>query len=374
MNFLKSHRSRMAAPLTLIALGALVLNVLGAERASNLKQSIAVQPGGMLVVHVDMGAIHITTGNRDDVQVEVRRKVTNADAAQAAEIFAAHEVSITGEGERVNVRARLQKDFTRLFSRTRTQFHVEYRITMPRQFHLDLRTSAGSIHASDVQGNVKAQTAGGSLKFANVTGTFDGTTSAGSITVGDVTGPVTAKTSGGTMRFGEMGSDAVVETSAGSISVKSAKAKLTARTRGGGIEAHELTGPAYLETSAGSIRVKSAHARLEAKTSGGSITIDDARDTVLANTSAGSVTAAFSEQPQEDCRLTTSGGSITVKLNSRLAFNVDAKTSGGRVTTELPITATILGDYRTDGLKGTLNGGGKVLFLRTSAGNITIKK
>jgi DUF4097 and DUF4098 domain-containing protein YvlB len=117
-----------------------------------------------------------------------------------------------------------------------------------------------------------------------------------------------------------------------------------------------------------------AQAKLEANTSGGSIEIGEARDTVLAHTSAGSITANFSAQPQEDCRLTTSGGGIQVKLAEKLAFDIEARTSGGRVTTELPVTITVVGEHKAEGLRGKLNGGGKALILKTSAGNIAIKK
>jgi DUF4097 and DUF4098 domain-containing protein YvlB len=111
-----------------------------------------------------------------------------------------------------------------------------------------------------------------------------------------------------------------------------------------------------------------------AKTSGGSITIEDAQDTVTAETSAGGITATFSSQPTGDCKLRTSGGNITVKLDSELSFDLDAKTSGGSVSTEIPVATVVTGEARNEGLKGKINSGGKALLLRTSAGNVTIRK
>jgi DUF4097 and DUF4098 domain-containing protein YvlB len=120
--------------------------------------------------------------------------------------------------------------------------------------------------------------------------------------------------------------------------------------------------------------VKLANARLDANTSGGGITIDDARDTVIANTAAGSITASFSAQPHEDCRLTTSAGGIDLRLAPTLTFDVEARTSGGDVTTELPIVSTVVGRQHSGVLQGKLNGGGKTLLLKTSAGNISLRK
>jgi len=358
----------------LLLVGLTSANLLAAAAESNLDKSFDVKPGGQLIVDADRGSIDIRAGGDSEVQIEVKRKIPGVSQARAEELFAAHQIAFDQDGDRVSVSARLKKDLSRRLERDAQKLQVEYRVTVPKRFNLDLRTSAGSIGCGDLEGAVKARTAGGSLKFGSVQGPFDGTTAAGTITLAGASGSVTAKTSGGSIRLGQVDADTTVETAAGSVTVKAAKAKLMAKTSGGSIEFGELTGPAKAESSAGSIKVGLAQSKLEANTSGGSIEIADARDTVLAHTSAGSITATFSAQPREDCRLTTSGGGIQVRLAEDLAFDIEARTSGGRVTTELPITATVLGEHKADALHGKLNGGGKALVLKTSAGNIAIRK
>jgi DUF4097 and DUF4098 domain-containing protein YvlB len=341
---------------------------------SNLNKVFSVSPGGLLRVDADRGSITIsTTEDRNEVAIEVLRKVKGVSSAKGQEVLAAHEVNINQDGDRVEVLARFKPGLRDQFNRATSQFQVEYRIAVPRRYSLDLLTSAGAITCGDLEGVAKVKTAGGSLKFGRITGSFEGTTSAGGITLEAVTGLVTAKTSSGSIHLGEMGSDTVAETSAGSIRVDAAKAKLVAKTAGGSIEAGHLTGPAELDTSAGSIKVKLAAAALSVRTSGGGITIEEARDTVTAQTSAGSVSVGFTAQPPGDCRLTTAGGGVKVEIAPGIGFDVDARTVGGRVTTELPIVATVVGEHHADRLLGKLNGGGKALVLKTSAGNITIQ-
>jgi DUF4097 and DUF4098 domain-containing protein YvlB len=376
----------------------------------NLSKRFDVKPGGQLVMDVDRGGIEITTGETSEVKVEVKRKITGVSSPKAEETLAAHEVTLDQDGDRVEVHARFKKDFLQSFNKAAQKLQVRYEVLVPRKFNLDLRTSAGEISSSDIEGSVKARTAGGSLKFSEIKGPFEGMTSAGSIHLQGASGVVTAKTSGGSISLGTLASDATAETSAGSISVKRANAKLTATTHGGSIElgelegparvetsagsitvkaakeqlsaithggrieAGELGGPADLETSAGSIKVGAAHAPLVANTSGGGIEIDQAADTITAHTSAGSITAAFTAQPHGDCRLTTSGGGINVRIAENLGFDLDARTSGGRVITELPVTITVVGEHKSGALRGKLNGGGKLLELKTSAGDIVLKK
>jgi DUF4097 and DUF4098 domain-containing protein YvlB len=376
----------------------------------DLSKQFNVKPGGHLVMDVDRGGIEITTGETSEVKVEVKRKISGVSSAKAQETFGAHEVTFDQDGDRVEVHAHFKKDFLQNFNKAAQKMQVRYEVLVPSKFNLDLRTSAGEISSSDIEGAVKARTAGGSLKFGAINGPFDGNTSAGSITLQAATGVVTAKTSGGSISLGTLGSDATAETSAGSIGIKKANAKLTATTHGGSIDLGELAGPARVETSAGSISVKSAkmqlaaithggkieagelggpaeletsagsikvgtsHGPLVANTSGGGIELDEVADSVTAHTSAGSISAAFTAEPHGDCRLSTSGGGINVRIAENLGFDLDARTSGGRVITELPVTITVVGEHRNGALKGKLNGGGKLLELKTSAGDVVIKK
>jgi len=358
----------------LLLMASAVPGLQAATTESHLEKTFPVKAGGQLTIEADRGSIDIATDDRADVVIEVRRKVSNASAQKAAELFGAHVVTLEQDGDRVLVRAQVKEEARRIFDRGGQSFQVEYRVKTPKQFNFDLRTSAGSISSSDIDGKVKARTAGGSLKFAAITGTLDGNTSAGSIRAGLIGGLVTATTSGGSIHIEEMAKGGKVNTAAGSITVNRSKSELTAVTSGGSIHLGEFEGNATLNTSAGAIDVKSARGFLVAHTSGGSISIEDAQETVNADTSAGGITATFSAQPTGDCKLRTSGGSITVKLDSELCFDLDAKTSGGRVTTEIPVAMIVTGEARNEGLKGKINNGGKALLLRTSAGNVTIRK
>ncbi|MGH7969223.1 MAG: hypothetical protein ACREIC_10910, partial [Limisphaerales bacterium] len=149
-------------PLVIVAAGGLSLQAATTE--SNLSKAFSVQPGGVLIMDVDRGPIQITTEDRSDVKIEVERKVTRESGSKAAEIFAAHEVSFDHDGDRVEVRAKFKKEWSQLFNRGAQHFEVKYRVTLPTRFNLDLKTAAGEISSTDIEGNVKARTAGGSLK------------------------------------------------------------------------------------------------------------------------------------------------------------------------------------------------------------------
>jgi hypothetical protein len=95
-------------------------------------------------------------------------------------------------------------------------------------------------------------------------------------------------------------------------------------------------------------------------------------NTVNASTSGGNVTADWIAALKGDCRLETSGGDVRVSVPRALGLSLDASTSGGQVHADgLTITIEKGGTGRSK-LAGKVNGGGPVLKLHSSGGDISI--
>jgi hypothetical protein len=193
---------------------------------------------------------------------------------------------------------------------------IEFRLKVPPQLAADLHTRGGSITVGDLKSEVNARTSGGSLTF------------------GRIDGPVNGETSGG------------------SITLNRGQGRATLRTSGGSIRIEEVAGDVDAETSGGSIRISRTTGRVRAHTSGGPIVIGHAANAVDAS---------------------TSGGGIEVEMPSNAAFELDASTSGGGVHSDFTVFGAV-NDSERHALRGTVNGGGPLLHLRTSGGGIRIHK
>ena len=158
-------------------------------------------------------------------------------------------------------------------------------------------------------------------------------------------------------------------------------------TSGGDVELTGTTGSAKLRTSGGEIVAKNVNGNVEAKTSGGEIIADTIRGDIDANTSGGDIrllhvdgkitgrTSGGSVQ----CSLvginrgisaTTSGGSIQLTLPRATTANIEAITSGGGITSDLPVAST---QWQEGHVKGSINGGGQPIDVRTSGGSISLR-
>lgn len=284
----------------------------------SLEKAFPVQEGGNLIVNTDIGSIEIDTGSVPEVSIKIFKKARSKNRKKADRIFKDFVVEMKKEGNTVIVTGDY-KHSKRWFSWFHSRrMNVRFLITVPKVFNVDLRTSGGKIMVNSLDGEVKSRTSGGSLRF------------------GKINGPVYGRTSGG------------------SIQLIGCQGEVEVRTSGGSITIGKVTG------------------NIDAHTSGGSIRVDEVMGSILASTSGGSIKAMVSRQPEADCRLTTSGGSITLYLLEEFKLDIDAKTSGGRVYTDFPVMVS--GTVGRRMLRGSINGGGPEMYLRTSGGSIHIKK
>ncbi|HVS16864.1 MAG TPA: DUF4097 family beta strand repeat-containing protein [Thermoanaerobaculia bacterium] len=293
--------------------------------AAEIERSFDVGAGGTLLVEAEGTTIEIVGSGSGGARVELeRRRGTGA-------IEDDYRVSIEQRGNDVVVG--IEKRDRGLRWSWRNQ-GLALTVTVPERYSVDASSSGGSITVDSLVGEVDVRTSGGS------------------IAVDDIEGSVVAKTSGGSIRVGAVTGDAEVATSGGSITVGAAQGRVRATTSGG------------------SITIESG-AEVIARTSGGSIEVREVRGAIDASTSGGTVRAYLSEQPAADCRLSSSGGSVDVVLAEDLALALDAEASGGRVSTDLPVEVT--GTLSSTRLRGSLNGGGPELRLRSSGGGVRIR-
>ena len=307
----------------------------GAETQEQINKSFAVKPGGKLVIDVDFGSVEISTNATGEVTIDAMRKVTRRNKADEESFLKDHPVTMTQDGNTVTIYSRGKSKGPRWwFGSQRTE--AKYTITVPGEFNADVKTAGGGIMANDLIGDVKAGTSGGGLKFSRLHGKLDGGTSGGGIRVADCEGTLKVNTSGG------------------GIDVTGGGGSLDGSTSGGSVDVRDFRGPARVETSGGGIKLENVAGRVDGSTSGGSIT------------------ARLSAENAQDVRFETSGGGVTVQVPESWAFNLDASTSGGGVSSDLPVS--VVGKVERSSLKGSVNGGGKSMFLRTSGGSIHVKK
>lgn len=178
-------------------------------------------------------------------------------------------------------------------------------------------------------------------------------------------------TAGGDIRFADVTGNNKLKTSGGDIWVKNTTGDLSLATSGGDINLDKTSGNQSVSTSGGDITARYFAGNLKASTSGGDIKLISSNAKINASTSGGDIDVEYSGS-NNGVELTTSGGDITLKVPAD--FNAEARlyTSGGDIDCNL-ITNNVKKITSTK-FEADLNSGGNPLICKTSGGDITVLK
>jgi len=296
-----------------------VLAVSGrAEIKRTVEKTFAVQAGGTLKVQTSGGDIKIVTGPGTEVKVTAVQRVRTDSEAKADELLKDLDLRMEQQGDSVTATAKYNK-LGGWHWGSWPPVSVSFTVVVPSQYNVDLNTSGGDIQVESIRGQARLRTSGGDLKLDRVEGEVDGSTSGGSIALKEGSAHVKLSTSGGDIHVDRAGGEADLSTSGGNIVINSVLGRLTASTSGGDIKA----------SIAGALK--------------------------------------------GDCKLNTSGGEVVVGVDPGVAFDLKAHTSGGDVDAAGITIAIEKGGLRRSSLAGKVNGGGPLLSLGSSGGDIRLR-
>lgn len=348
----------------------------------------------ILRVKVDAGSVILRGGQQQAINYRVHTHTNTSSEQDARHQFENLKVSAWVKGDTAWIVGDWQ-------GRKPRHFSGEFNVNVPREMSLvRLETEGGSIDATGISGKVETQSGGGSIRVDDIGGGVSAETGGGSIEVGTITGEIGLRTGGGSIEVHQANGKVVAETGGGSVEIKSATQGASIETGGGSIEMRKCSGKAKVSTGGGSIDLGDIDGPVDIETGGGSIHLTSAKGHVRAQTGGGGielygVPSAHAETgagaivvklvnsggERHDSVLETSAGDITVYIAPDMAINVRASVdlgNGHHITSDFPdIHITSEGDKwgpKTLTADGKLNGGGPILKVRTTTGDICIKR
>jgi DUF4097 and DUF4098 domain-containing protein YvlB len=347
-----------------------------------------------LRVKVDMGSVVLRGAQQQGIHYVVHTHFKTSSEQEARREFERYKVTAYVKGDTAWIVGDWQGD------RQPRHFSGEFSVVVPREMVLvKLETDGGNVDATGVDGRVEAESGGGGVKLDDIGGGATAETGGGTIEVGTVggdiglhtgggsiqvrhaNGKITAETGGGSIDIDSGGQGATIETGGGSIEVRHCNGPVKVSTGGGGVDLGDIGGPVEIDTGGGNIHLNSAKGHVHAETGGGGIELYGV-PSAQAETGAGGIVVKLVNTGGErrDSELKTSAGDITVYIATDVAVNVRASVdlaSGHHITSEFPdIHVRSEGDWgsKTMFAEGKLNGGGPVVKVRTTTGDIYLKR
>ena len=385
-----------------------------AEDAGLVEQtqhSFPVEAGGTLMTDNAFASIEIGSWTKNEVSVTVEKRSDVLDEDRARRAFDDIEV----KSEKRNNDVYITVDGPD--SRRRNQVEIQITVQVPERYNLYLESSGGDIEIHDLRGDIYAKSSGGDVVMGNIReSTVDVRTTGGDIRLESGDADTMMKTSSGDVQIENAGGRTDVQTSGGDIRIEHADGEVDVRTTGGDIQIEHASGRLSIETSGGDIQIENAMEGVDAESEGGDIDIENARGAVTVRTTGGdidienvqgSVTAktlggdidiqltGTDTSNDRSCELESSGGEVKVYLPEDLAATIDAKVhlsisrfwgrgdyrvysefdlSGKNNSSRNPTWAWVYGRSGHAKVWGDINGGGDLIRIETTNGNIRIKK
>jgi hypothetical protein len=336
------HAYARHAPRLLAAVGVLLALFASHGRAEaqqavgSFERTLTVTGPADLDVQSGSGRIEVRSGQTG--RIEINARITAGDWGNWG--FFGSRLSAQERVRRIEANPPVEQSGNRVRigriddQELRNHVSISYTLVVPADTTLVSKTGSGSHLIEGLRGTITASSGSGSIRVRDAAGDVQSSTGSGSIIADTVTGSF------------------VASTGSGSIDGVNVKGGVTVKTGSGRIEVSQSGG-----------------GRVEASSGSGSIHLTGLRGGLRASTSSG--TLRVQGEQTSDWRLATSSGSVTIEFAGKPAFALDAHSNSGRIDTQYPVMVVGLVDRRE--LRGSVNGGGPLLHVRTSSGGIRIR-
>lgn len=282
-------------------------------------------------------------------------------------------------GNVLNVR--LYKENNLFFGLVQSGF-VHFSAVLPEYFdgEIDVRTSSGDTALTALNAKIiKVKSNSGDVDVLELEAEeIETKASSGDITAGSIAaiGTIYMKASSGDISIDEALSEkADISASSGRIAVGRLRTteNLRIHASSGRINAEELEGRTIsVDASSGRINIEQMTAEdVNVEASSGDITVLHlTAEYADFDASSGKTMVSFTAL-NGDLNVKSSSGDVSIELPSGTAFSADLKASSGKIRSDFRLLTDVSGDRKNE-IRGDANGGGHVLRVKASSGDITI--
>ena len=213
--------------------------------------------GATVKIDTCQGVIHIEPSMDKEIHVLVRETMDAADEAAADRRLKDLDLQIEQTSALVSVRAHYRRNM-RWTWESWPPVALAYLVKVPHACSLDLVTPDGDITICTIEGEVKARTGNGTIFAGEIHGTLQTTSTRGDVSVTGCSGELTITAKSGNVLVGRAGGLTKINGAGGTVEVQNARGNLHIDADGADVKAnfvHPLTESSELRASGGDIEV-----------------------------------------------------------------------------------------------------------------------
>ncbi len=295
-------------------------SVLVKERyEEKFEKTVALNKDGKVILRNISGDIEVRTWNRAEVKIDalkVSRASTMSKAKENADLV---KIEITEENNVVRIETVYPKKTDRLF-RKGINVSIGYVLMVPEKAEAEMKTVSGDVEMFNIGAGARAETVSGDIRLEKIDG------------------PVRVNAVSGDLELDGINGDAELKTVSGEIEVNRIEGSVDSETVSGGIDLAGISGA----------------------------------EEVRAKTVSGGVDYEGDILPRGSYRFSVHSGGIRLIIPADSAFDLEAKTFSGDIDSDFDIRVS--GKLSKREIRGSVNGGGAELTLKSFSGGIRLRK
>jgi len=180
------------------------------------------------------------------------------------------------------------------------------------------------------------------------------------------------ETRDGRVDLASVNGDIVIHSTDGAVTASQLTGKIELQSVDGSINADALKGDARVHSTDGAIELTHFDGQCDVSSTDGAVRAEGRFDSLKLVSIDGSVVAKIADGSKMTSawQIRTVDGSVNVSLPRDFQANLDASTQDGRIRLDVPVA--VQGEISKSRVRGTLNGGGPELTLKSTDGAIRI--
>lgn len=351
-------------------------------------KDVTFTPGSTLLLDTQNGNIEVTSWDKEEAKIEATKKVYAPSEKEATNILEQINIDISTRGNKVIIETKVPKMRIMRFyiigvDISYNNIGVSYRITVPKEANLILRTNNGRIAVSQINGDVEAKTNYANIEIRYVKGNVNLKTYNGEVYLESVQGNIEGETQYARMGISNIEGDIKAKNYNGSICIEKAEGNVKGKTSyarmeisniignveaenyNGGIHIRNVKGDVYGETKYAKIQMANINGNIEAKNYNGEIYLEGIKgNNIEGETSYNKIECEIDtlSEPSTISFKNYNGG-IELYIPEIAELAIYCKTRNGRVDSDFPIFT------KRSALKGKV-----IITLETAYGNIYIRR
>jgi len=331
-------------------------------------QSIAAPAAPRVNISTQRGDITVHAESATQIRVEIKKSanaISEHDAQKRADRV---HVTVTDNHDG-SFDVRTEGD-----SSDMSRVDVDLEVYVPQKAAINAATDRGDIQTFGVAGNLEVNTHNGDI---------DAQDSGADVTAETQKGDVRITTAGGNVKLSGKGDEVEISDVKGEAVIEGeffGPIRLTRITEGARFLSQRTnltvtTLAGRLDADSGNIEITDITGDVTLDTQKNDVTLENVAGHIQIEDQDGDVDLRFAQPPRADVSVTDGSGDISVVLPAQAAFQVDAQSESGDTASDFSgVKKTGNDENDHNGLSGQVGTHGPKIHLRTSYGDINLRK